>query len=68
MARKPKSVYERIEMKVQEIKRTEENLRQLTEELQQLESEKEQQEMCQLFNCMKSKGLNIEQALAKLNK
>ena len=60
-----KSVYERIEDKLQNIKETEELLVQLNNELQDLYGEKDDLEMRQLLEAMKSKGLNINEALAK---
>ena len=60
-----KSVYERIEEKLQDIKNTEELLALQNEELQTLYSEKDDLEMRQLLDMMKSKGLTIDQA-AKL--
>ena len=60
-----KSVYERIEDKKQNIKETEELLATLNEELQTLYLEKDDLEMRQLLEMMKSKGLTIDQALAK---
>jgi DNA-binding transcriptional MerR regulator len=69
MARKIKSktvsVYERIELKLQDIKKTEELLALQNKELQTLYSEKDDLEMRQLLEAMKSKGLNINEALAK---
>ena len=65
MARKSKSVYERIEEKLQDIKQAEELLVTLNEELQTLNLEKDDLEMRQLLEAMKSKGLNINEALAK---
>ena len=65
MARKLKSVYERIEYKLQDIKQAEELLVTLNEELQVLNLEKDDLEMRQLLEAMKSKGLNINEALAK---
>ena len=60
-----KSVYERIEEKIQDIKNTEELLATQNEELQTLYLEKDDLEMRQLLEMMKSKGLTIDQALAK---
>ena len=60
-----KSVYERIEDKLQGIKEAEELLANLNEELQTLYVEKDDLEMRQLLEMMKSKGLTIDQALAK---
>lgn len=60
-----KSVYERIEEKKQSIKEAEEMLVQLNNELQELFGEKDELEMRQLLEAMKSKGLTIDQALAK---
>ena len=65
MAKKLKSVYERIEEKLQDIKKTEELLALQNEELQTLYLEKDDLEMRQLLEMMKSKGLTIDQALAK---
>lgn len=65
MARKLKSVYERIEEKLQDIKETEKLLATQNEELQTLYLEKDDLEMRQLLEMMKSKGLTIDQALAK---
>ena len=65
MARKSKSVYERIEEKIQNIKETEALLATQNEELQTLYLEKDDLEMRQLLEVMKSKGLNINEALAK---
>ena len=60
-----KSVYERIEEKLQDIKNTEELLATQKDELQTLYLEKDDLEMRQLLERMKSKGLTIDQALAK---
>lgn len=60
-----KSVYERIEDKLNSIKETEELLVQLNNELQELYDEKDDLEMRQLLQMMKSKGLTIDEA-AKL--
>jgi nitrate/nitrite-specific signal transduction histidine kinase len=65
MARKLKSVYERIEDKIQDIKETEKLLAAQNEELQTLYLEKDDLEMRQLLEMMKSKGLTIDQALLK---
>ena len=66
MARKSKSVYERIDEKLQEKKEAEELLAKINEELQELNLEKDALEMKLLLEAMKSKGFNIEEALAKL--
>lgn len=68
MARKSKSVYEKIEAKKKEIQLTQEKLQNLTNELLELESEQDNLEMHQLLTAARSKGLNIEQALAKIAK
>lgn len=60
-----KSVYERIEEKLQDIKNTEALLALQNEELQTLYLEKDDLEMRQLLEMMKSKGLTIDEA-AKL--
>ena len=68
MARKPKSIYERITEKKQEIQLAEEKLQNLTNELLELEAERDDLEMHQLLTAARAKGLNIEQALAKISK
>ena len=68
MARKPKSVYERITEKKQEILHVQEKLQSLTNELLELEAEQDDLEMHQLLTAARAKGLNIEQALAKIAK
>ena len=60
-----KSVYERIDEKLQNIKEAEESLATLHEELQTLYLEKDDLEMRQLLEMMKAKGLTIDEA-AKL--
>ena len=65
MARKAKSVYERIEEKKQNIKDAEDMLAQLNNELQELHAEKDELEMKLLLEAMKTKGLNINEALSK---
>ena len=67
MARKPKSVYKRIDDKKEKIKQTEELLVQLNNELQTLYDERDSFEMKSLFDAMKEKGLNIEEALNQIN-
>lgn len=71
MARKSKaksvSVYERIEEKLQNIKETEELLAQLNNELQELYTERDNLQMNQLFEAMKTKGLDINEALKILS-
>ena len=62
-----KSVYERIEDKLQNIKETEELLAQLNNELQELYTERDNLQMTQLFEAMKTKGLDIEEALKLLH-
>lgn len=64
MARKPKSVYERIEEKQQEILEAQELLATLNNDLCELNKEKDDLEMHQLLDLMKSKGLNINEAIA----
>lgn len=61
-----KNVYERIEEKLQNIKETEELLAQLNDELQELYTERDNLQMAQLFEAMKTKGLDIEEALRLL--
>ena len=63
-----KSVYERIEDKLQNIRETEEVLAQLNNELQELYTERDQLQMAQLFETMKAKGLDIDEALRLLSK
>ena len=62
-----KSVYERIEDKLQNIKETEELLAQLNNELQELYTERDNLQMTQLFEAMKTKGLDIDEALKLLH-
>ena len=61
-----KSVYERIEDKLQNIKETEELLAQLNNELEELYTERDNLQMTQLFEAMKTKGLDIDEALKLL--
>ena len=67
MARKSKSVYERIADKKEEILNAEEVLAQLKENLQVLYSEKDDLEMRLLLEKMKAKGLNIDEALTAID-
>ena len=62
-----KSVYERIEDKKLSIQETEELLAQLNNELQELYTERDNLQMAQLFEAMKTKGLDIEEALKLLH-
>ena len=62
-----KSVYERIEDKKLSIQETEELLVQLNNELQELYTERDNLQMTQLFEAMKTKGLDIEEALKLLH-
>lgn len=62
-----KSVYERIEDKLQNIKEAEEVLAQLNNELQELYTERDNLQMTQLFEAMKTKGLDINEALRLLS-
>lgn len=66
MARKPKSVYERIEEKEQEILEAQELLQRLNGELIVLNEEKDDLEMKLLLAKVKENGLDIETALMKL--
>lgn len=61
-----KSVYERIEEKKLSIKETEELLVTLNNELQELYTERDSLQMNQLFEAMKTKGLDIDEALRLL--
>lgn len=61
MARKSKSVYERIEDKKVQIKEQEERLKQLNVELKELFSEKDDLEMRQLFEYARSNNITLEQ-------
>lgn len=60
MARKQKSVYERIEETKSEISLTEERLAQLKSHLVELESERDDLEMRQMWTAIKNNGLTIE--------
>ena len=67
MARpKTKTVYERIEEKLNVIKETEELLVKLNDELKDLYTEKDELEMRQLLEQMKENGLTIDKALQLL--
>ena len=67
MARpKTKTVYERIEEKLNVIKETEELLVKLNDELKDLYAEKDELEMRQLLEQMKENGLTIDKALQLL--
>lgn len=68
MARKQKSVYERIKDKKQEILKAEEVLNKLNNELQDLFAEKDKFEMKQLLEHIKARNLNLEQAIDLLNR
>lgn len=67
MARKGKSVYERIEDKMEDIKSAEEVLQNLNDELQILLKEKDELEMRKLFEHMKANNLDINKAIDLLN-
>jgi len=60
MARKSKSVYERIEETKLEIASTEEHLAELKSQLQNLYDEKDDLEMRQAWAAIKDSGLTIE--------
>lgn len=61
MARKSKSVYERIEDKKVQIKEEEKRLKQLNIELKELFSEKDDLEMRQLFEYAKTNNITLDQ-------
>lgn len=61
MARKSKSVYERIEDKKVQIKEEEKRLKQLNTELKELFSEKDDLEMRQLFEYAKTNNITLDQ-------
>ena len=67
MARKGKSVYERIEDKMEDIKSAEEVLKNLNDELQILLKEKDELEMRKLFEHMKANNLTLNKAMDLLN-
>lgn len=60
MARKSKSVYERIEDTKSEITSTEQTLAQLKSQLVELEAERDDLEMRQTWQAIKENGLGIE--------
>ena len=68
MARKSKSVYERIEETLSEIQSTEQRLVELNTQLQGLYDEKDDLEMRQIWTAIKSKGLTIEDMQKLLEK
>lgn len=61
MARKSKSVYERIEDKKIQINEQEERLKQLNAELKELFSEKDDLEMRQLFEYTRTNNITLDQ-------
>ena len=60
MARKMKSVYERIEETLADIAYTEQQLGELRTQLQNLYDEKDELEMRQIWASIKNNGLTIE--------
>ena len=68
MARKQKSVYERIVDKKNEIELLEQNLAQAKVQLVELEAEKDDLEMRQAWAAIKEKGLGIEEVQKLLAK
>ena len=68
MARKGKSVYERIEEVKSEIQLTEQHLYELKSQLQSLYDEKDDLEMRQTWAAIKSNGLNLEDIQKLLTK
>ena len=68
MARKQKSVYERIVDKKNEIELLEQNLAQAKAQLVELEAEKDDLEMRQAWAAIKEKGLGIEEVQKLLAK
>ena len=61
-----KTVYERIEDKKKDIQQAEEYLIQLNEELKELYKEQDELEMVRMLETIRSQGIDIETALAKL--
>jgi len=61
-----KDVYVRIADKKEEIRQTEELLTQLNEELKVLYKEQDELEMSRMLETIRSQGIDIETALAKL--
>lgn len=68
MARKTKSVYERIEETLSEITSTEQHLAELKSQLQSLYEEKDDLEMRQTWAAIKNNGLTIEDVQKLLDK
>lgn len=62
-----KNVYERIEDKKKEILEAEQLLATLNKELEVLKTEQDELEMKLLLETMKTKGLSINEALAKIS-
>jgi biotin-(acetyl-CoA carboxylase) ligase len=61
-----KTVYIRIEEKIEEIQKTEELLTTLNKELKELYAEKDNLEMHQLLSMMKENNLTIDKAMTLL--
>lgn len=68
MARKPKSVYSKIEETKNEIALLEQNLAQAKSYLEELEAERDDLEMRQAWAAIKDKGLSIEDIQKLLDK
>ena len=68
MARKSKSVYERIEETQSEIISTEQNLARLKSLLEELNAERDDLEMRQTWASIKEKGMSIEDVHKLLEK
>ena len=66
-SKKTKTIYERIEEKKKDIKQAEEYLIQLNEELKELFREQDELEMLRMLEIIRSQGIDIETALAKLS-
>jgi hypothetical protein len=63
-----KNVYERIEDMLEQQKIKEQELENIHQQLQDLYKEKDELEMRLLLQKVKESGLNIDEALSKLNK
>lgn len=69
MARTPKrTLYERRELLIEEIKETETKLAKLKSDIKELNSEIDNMEMRQLFDTMKKQGIDINEAMSLLKK
>lgn len=68
MARKPKDVYRRIELKLQEAQELKAATLKVAEELEELYKERDELEMQKIFEVVKENGLKADDVIAMLSK